>query len=192
MAKGKQRRKKISWKGMKTVHGYAADEVISALQKDIRRGNAEDAAFWAYEMMLSGQEFEKKMWERLIVISVEDVGLANPNLVSIVKDAHDTYFMMPGGKGDRHMRGLFAAVVLAKSPKDRFMDEMYNNLSSKVEEGYRPDIPDYALDKHTKRGKQLGRGEKHFWTEGSKLENESPFRDKSYLQYILKKIRKKK
>ena len=33
------------------------------------------------------------------------------------------------------------------------------------------DVPDYALNKHTLRGKQLKRGHDHFWTEGAKIEN---------------------
>ena len=36
----------------------------------------------------------------------------------------------------------------------------------------RPEIPDYALDKHTQRGNTMGRGIQHFLTEGCKLENE--------------------
>ena len=35
-------------------------------------------------------------------------------------------------------------------------------------------IPDIAVDKHTARGKQMGRGSEHFIKEGCRLENESP------------------
>jgi hypothetical protein len=43
-----------------------------------------------------------------------------------------------------------------------------------------PYIPDCALDKHTARGKRMGRGDEHFFAEGIKLENEvgeDPYRD---------------
>ncbi len=180
------------WKRTETASGYFADEVISALQKEIRRGNHDEAAFWAYEMMVSGEEFEEKMWERLLVSSIEDVGIANPSLVSIVKDAHDTYYMMPKGSGDRYMRGIFAAVVLAQSPKDRYVDELYNDLKAKVAEGFGLEVPDYAHDKHTMRGKDMGRGDEHFWTEGAKLENEAEGRDRLHLDAILKRIKEKK
>jgi hypothetical protein len=36
---------KVNWKEIVTKNGYPADEVISALQKDIRRGNTDDAIF---------------------------------------------------------------------------------------------------------------------------------------------------
>ena len=42
------------------------------------------------------------------------------------------------------------------------------------------DIPDCALDKHTARGKRMGRGAEHFFAEGIKLTNETgedPYRE---------------
>ncbi len=78
------------WTRVQTRHGFAADEVISALQKEIRRGQAENAALLAYEMMTTSAELEAKMWQRLLVISVEDIGWGDvqaPNLV--YQAAHD-------------------------------------------------------------------------------------------------------
>ena len=31
------------------------------------------------------------------------------------------------------------------------------------------EVPDFALDKHTKRGQEMGRGSKHFFEEGTKV-----------------------
>ena len=36
------------WVNVKTFNGFQADHVISALQKEIRRGNTENAALLAY------------------------------------------------------------------------------------------------------------------------------------------------
>ena len=41
------------WTHVTTRHGLAADEVISALQKTIRRGNAESAVRFGYEMYIT-------------------------------------------------------------------------------------------------------------------------------------------
>jgi hypothetical protein len=41
----------------------------------------------------------------------------------------------------------------------------------------RRDVPDYAVDKHTRRGRQLGRGYKHFFQEGAHLENRADIPD---------------
>ena len=43
-----------------------ADEVISALQKSIRRGLHEQAIDFAYEMYISSPQLEEKLWRRLI------------------------------------------------------------------------------------------------------------------------------
>jgi len=52
-----------------TVNGYAMDEVVSALQKEIRRGNEENATFWACELLDSGAG--ETLWRRLKVIAAE-------------------------------------------------------------------------------------------------------------------------
>jgi replication-associated recombination protein RarA len=64
------------WVDVKTRHGLAADEVISALQKEIRRGQVENAALLAYEMVTTSPELEAFLWRRLLVISIEDPGSA--------------------------------------------------------------------------------------------------------------------
>ena len=61
------------WQFATTKNGYHADEVISALQKCIRRGLEEKAAMFAYELYLTSPELEEKMWSRLMTISVEDI-----------------------------------------------------------------------------------------------------------------------
>ena len=40
----------MKWHEIKTPRAYSADEVISALQKEIRRGHVLEAAYWANEL----------------------------------------------------------------------------------------------------------------------------------------------
>ena len=78
-----------------------------------------------------------------------------------------------------------AILTLCRSPKSREVDEFCNwHIIAYNKTGEVLDTPDYALDKHTKRGKALGRGMKHFWEVGSKLENDVG--EHTYLPYILK------
>ena len=65
------------WQRTTTENGFPADEVISALQKSIRRGLTENAVLLGWEMYLTSPELEQKLWDRLAVISVEDVGFGN-------------------------------------------------------------------------------------------------------------------
>ena len=173
----------MNYATIKTPNGYVADEVISALQKEIRRGRTEDAAYWAYEMIVSG--LEEKLWSRLATIAVEDVGLADPQAGVVIANLRAAYFGFPAGRTERFLSGLMGAVFLAEAPKDRMVDELYHCLH----EGLlgKKEIPDYALDKHTARGRALGRGDEHFWTESSTIAREHAGRNRRYLALLRKK-----
>jgi len=76
--------------------------------------------------------------------------------------------------------------VLATSPKDRTTDELAGWIAHQVDvEGVRPEIPDVALDVHTRRGQLMGRGLVHFLSEGALVENEVPDRDLTYRRRLL-------
>ncbi len=54
----------------RTVRGYDLGEVVSAMQKAIRRGDARLAGYWAIELFESG--YHGYAWRRLLTISAED------------------------------------------------------------------------------------------------------------------------
>ena len=62
-----------------TNQGHDYFEVNSALQKFFRRGMVDDALYWATELSLSG--YGEACWKRLKIITVEDIGQGNPNLI---------------------------------------------------------------------------------------------------------------
>jgi replication-associated recombination protein RarA len=176
------------WASVRTAHGFAADEVISALQKEIRRGHAENAAVLAYEMLTTSAELEAMLWRRLMVISVEDVGwgdLNAPQLVHTLCQMAER-FERSGYPPDRGLFAIHAVRYLASRPKDRSSDEMYNWIQKAVAAGdLQPAIPDYALDRHTARGQALGRGRRHFYEEAARLEPELAGRELTYRQRLL-------
>jgi len=72
----------------KTLGGYTLGEVISALQKEIRRGNESAAMYWAIEI----ESVERKyLWNRLKVIVSEDIGLASTETNIMVGMLGDWY-----------------------------------------------------------------------------------------------------
>jgi replication-associated recombination protein RarA len=175
------------WTQVKTRHGLAADEVISALQKEIRRGRAENAALLAHEMIATSPELERTLWDRLSVISVEDVGFGESQAPVLIHALERLAQRFDAGTGDRALFAIHAVRYLAARPKDRSTDEMYNWLTLAVErEGLRPEIPDYALDMHTARGAAAGRGLRHFLEEGARTDPELPDRDVRYRARLLK------
>jgi replication-associated recombination protein RarA len=173
------------WVNVRTRHDFAADEVISALQKEVRRGNTENAALLAYEMITTSPEMENKLWHRLMVISVEDVGLGNPQSPVLVYTLYQMCQTIGARAGEAWLFALHAVRVLCGAPKDRSSDEMALWMKRQVESGaLMPSIPDYALDMHTGRGQQMGRGFQHFLDEGAKLQPEIPDRDMTYLDRV--------
>ena len=176
------------WASVRTAHGFAADEVISALQKEIRRGRAENAAVLAYEMLVTSAELEAMLWRRLLVISVEDIGwgdLNAPQLVHTLCQMAER-FERSGNPPDRGLFAIHAVRYLASRPKDRSSDEMYGWIQKAVAAGeILPVIPDYALDTHTRQGQALGRGRQHFYEEAARLVPELENRELTYRQRLL-------
>lgn len=177
------------WTQVKTIHGLAADEVISALQKEIRRGNAENACLLAYELVATSEDLERKLWDRLCVISVEDVGFGEPAAPVLIEALERMTHRYRYGEGDRALFAIHATRYLAARQKDRSSDEMLNWIKRAMEdEGLRPAIPDYALDMHTARGQAMGRGVRHFLEEGARVAPELANRDAHYREKLLQQI----
>lgn len=177
------------WVDVKTVHGFAADHVISALQKEIRRGHTENAALLAYEMITTSPALEEYLWYRLKVISVEDIGFGDPMAPVLIQSLFEMTSACDHSVGERKLYAIHAVRYLCGCQKDRSSDEMINWIIHTVENGEGlPVIPDYALDMHTAEGQKKGRGRRFFFEEASKTEPELPGRDKTYLQRIIKML----
>ena len=157
------------WSKITTRNGYAGDEVISALQKSIRRGLEEQACMFAYEMYISSPQLEEKLWRRLLTISVEDIGMGNPMAAIMVNNLYQMSKQFDYADGDKPMYFIHAIRYLCSSEKDRSSDLLKNICIKSFAMGKFPEIPDYALDKHTQRGQAMGRDSFHFLNEASKV-----------------------
>ena len=63
---------------------------------------------------------------------------------------------------------IHAIRLLCASTKDRSSDYLKNIIIKEAAMGKIMEVPDIALDKHTRRGQEMGRGSKHFFEEGTK------------------------
>jgi replication-associated recombination protein RarA len=174
------------WVDVKTFHRFQADHVISALQKEIRRGNTENAALLAYEMIITSPALEDYLWHRLKVISVEDIGFGELLAPVLIQSLFEMASACERAVGERKLYAIHAVRYLCKCKKDRSTDEMINwiNHASKLTNVI-PTIPDYALDMHTAEGKSMGRGRRHFFEEASRTSPEVSDRDRTYLERIM-------
>jgi replication-associated recombination protein RarA len=163
-------------------HGYVMFEVVSALQKSIRRGDEESAMWWALEML---PRYESWMWRRLMVIAQEDIGLAAPDVVQFVTGQCNAWFTMRdlGAKGECRLVLANTILAMCRAHKSRLADH-FQAVVSRLHHVEKRSIPDHALDKHTLRGKQMGRGVEHWLLEGAHLENENgthdPYQDAAW------------
>ena len=174
------------WVGIKTYHGFSADHVISALQKEIRRGNTENAALLAYEMIITSPAMEEYLWYRLKVISVEDIGFGAVMAPVIIQSLFEMTSACDRAVGERRLFAVHAVRYLCGCDKDRSSDEMVNWIIHAIENGTaKPTIPDYALDMHTAEGQKKGRGRRYFFEEASKIIPELAGRDKTYLDLFI-------
>jgi replication-associated recombination protein RarA len=153
---------------MPTVGGYDVHQVLSALQKSIRRGLEEDALYWAVELYKSNHA--SLAWARFEIIATEDIGPADFNAVVRIQTLHELWTKMKknNNPGDR-LFFIQAVILLVREPKSRIVDNA-NIVFFEGSQEKKP-IPDYALDIHTKEGRVMGRGNAHFFSEGTKLEN---------------------
>lgn len=173
------------WAYTKTKHGLPADQVISALQKCIRRGDEQTAMRMAYELYVTSQAHEEKMWNRLLVIPIEDIGFGDPNAAVIVKTCNDLRKEFPYGDGDRPIFFLFAIRYLCKCKKERSTDHIKNLIMKENAKGVVPEVPEWAIDMHTNKGRfELGRDVFYFLDEASKVEPVWEEYDDSYRQEL--------
>lgn len=149
-----------------TVNGYRSDEAISALQKFIRRGETERAVRAAYELARTSPGMKEYLWRRLLIISVEDIGLGEPMApvqIYCLNETRKEYETEPGEFG---MFFVHAVRYLCTCKKERGSCNLSLLEKARMEAGEAPlDFPDYVYDRHTQRGVDMGRGQKHFLEE---------------------------
>lgn len=173
------------WADVQTINGLPADEVISTLQKSVRRGMLENALLTAHEMTATSPELEDYLWSRLVVIAVEDVGLGQLQMPMLIETLYQQHLRYPYGIHDRFLFAAHAIRLLCTAMKDRGSDEMTNWAKRTSKAGILPEIPEFAIDMHTRRGQAMGRDERHFLTDAARVENEIPNRDKTFLNRLL-------
>ena len=164
--------------------GIPVDQLVSVLQKDIRRGHADNAVLAAYEMLTTSPEVAEHMWHRLKVIAVEDVGLGEPLAPVLLNSLHENYRAATGG--EQAMMTVHAVRFLAAAKKDRTSSEHTDLVIHQVESGEAVvSVPDYALCVHTRAGQEMGRGLLQWWENGAQVSNELETADHSYRDRLL-------
>ena len=119
-------------------------DIISAYQKSMR-GSDPDAAVYYLARLLAAGDLPSAC-RRLLVCANEDVGLAYPQIIPIVKAAVDTALQV--GLPEARIPLANAVVAVATAPKSNSVYNAINAALSDVESGNTGDIPRALQNKH--------------------------------------------
>ena len=119
-------------------------DIISAYQKSMR-GSDPDAAIYYLGRLLAAGDLPSAC-RRLLVCANEDVGLAYPQIIPIVKAAVDTALMV--GLPEARLPLANAVILVATSPKSVSAHDAINAAMQDIERGIGGDIPRHLQNKH--------------------------------------------
>jgi putative ATPase len=129
--------------------------IISALHKSIRNGDADAAIYWLVRM-LEGGEDPLYIARRLVRAASEDVGNADPQaliLAVAVKEA--THFI---GMPEAGVALAQLATYLAAAPKSNAVYVGYSEAVHEVRQGDNPPVPLHIRNAPTRLMQELGYG----------------------------------
>lgn len=119
-------------------------DILSAFQKSIR-GSDENAALHYLARLIAAQDLPS-ICRRLLVIAAEDVGLAFPNAIPIVKACVDSALQL--GFPEARIPLADAVVLLATAPKSNSAYLAIDRALADVENGNSGDFPRHLQNVH--------------------------------------------
>lgn len=135
-------------------NGDAHYDVLSAFQKSIR-GSDPDAAIHYLARLIEGGDL-KSICRRLLVIASEDIGLAYPNAITIVKSCVDAALQV--GLPEAQLNLAQAVLVLATAPKSNSAGEAIGRALEDIRTRDTGQIPPHLRDAHYSGSASLGHG----------------------------------
>ena len=128
-------------------------DILSAFQKSIRGSDPNAAIHYLARLIVGGDL--ASICRRLLVISSEDIGLAYPNAISIVKSCCDSAFQL--GLPEARIPLAQAVLVLATAPKSNSSICAIDAAIADIKTKNVGDIPSHLKDGHYEGAKKLGR-----------------------------------
>ena len=119
-------------------------DLLSALQKSIRGSDPDAAVHYLARLLEAGQM--QSACRRLMVIAAEDVGLAFPQIIPIVKSCVDMALML--GMPEARIPLGDAAVLMATSPKSNSGHLALDAALADVRKGKGGDFPRHLQNMH--------------------------------------------
>lgn len=135
-------------------------DVISALIKSVRGSDPDAALYWLF-LMLKGGEDPEFIARRLIILASEDVGLADPNALSVAVAAADALAYVGLPEANYHLS--HAVLYLSAAPKSNSVDRAMEAAKDLVENGPPPAVPSHLRSTGYSGAAALGHGEGYLY-----------------------------
>ncbi len=129
--------------------------LISALHKSVRNSDPDAALYWLGRMLEAGED-PLYVARRVVRMAVEDIGLADPNALSLCMAARDAvdFIGMPEG----NLALAQAVVYLSVAPKSNALYTAYGDVQQDVEQTAADAVPLHLRNAPTSLMKGLGYG----------------------------------
>ena len=134
--------------------------LISALHKSVRGSDPDAALYWFARMLLGGED-PSFISRRLIRMSVEDIGLADPKALFITKAAKEAYDYLGPPEGELALAE--AVIYLATAPKSNANYIAYKKAVSDAKEYGSLIPPKIILNAPTKLMEEEGYGQGYMY-----------------------------
>ncbi|MFI4918115.1 MAG: replication-associated recombination protein A [Legionellales bacterium] len=133
-------------------------DTISALHKSVRGSNPDAALYW-FCRMLDGGVDPHYLARRIVRMSWEDIGLADPKAMQIANDAAATYERLGSPEGELALAQ--AVIYLAVAAKSNAGYVAFNKAMAFVKKDQHKDVPIHLRNAPTKLMKELGHGHEY-------------------------------
>jgi putative ATPase len=132
--------------------------LISALHKSVRNSDPDAALYWLGRMIEAGED-PLYIARRVVRMSVEDIGLADPNALSLCMAARDAvdFIGMPEG----NLALAQAVVYLSVAPKSNALYTAYGDVQQDIEQTAAEAVPLHLRNAPTGLMKGLGYGKNY-------------------------------
>ncbi|AXU74979.1 recombination factor protein RarA [Clostridioides difficile] len=135
-------------------NGDSHYDILSAFQKSIRGSDPQASIHYLARLIKGGDLIS--ICRRLLVIASEDIGLAYPNAIVIVKACVDSAMQL--GFPEAKIPLAEATILLATSPKSNSACIAIMKAMDELDKEFVKDIPNSIKDAHYSGSKEIGRG----------------------------------
>lgn len=117
--------------------------LISALIKSIRGSDPDAALYWISAILEAGED-PNFIFRRLLILASEDVGLAEPNAVTIINSCHEAFMKCGMPEGIYFIS--HACIYLSLCPKSNSLGAIFS-AGKEIKNNGIKELPEYLKDK---------------------------------------------